>query len=351
MLSLEAPLVMSPIVRAWQCQQRGQCCKGHHVPVDLVTFRRMRRALDAEGDPRAPLMDEERAEHLDGWLGLPRVAEEACVFLEGRLCGWRLRHGTASLPKICGSYPHMGLLTPRRLLFGLMFSCPTALGLLAREDGHPLLHEPDGALPTHEIAVALDRDDCRLLDGTRTDADAFFEALWTWGQRFRASSGRPAERLLALTGVDPSELPLPGLDPAALRAYQPPPEWVSLALEEGAFELLLGLWSTEPARDYAADPPPPDLDEPAFVGRYLAHRLLLPVGLGTTWSLSRLLTMLFAMLVRYRLERARGFEPLRAVQRLDILAVHMGLFAGLCPRPDDDRWQLLAAMALALEPA
>ena len=87
---------------------------------------------------------------------------------------------------------------------------------------------------------------------------------------------------------------------------------------------LPSLWVDSPPEIYTLDPMPAP-DEHALLTRYLMHRFLCPVFYLWYADPRYLLTTMFAMLARYRIERERGYDVLGAVRQLDRFFVHLSL--------------------------
>jgi len=108
------------------------------------------------------------------------------------------------------------------------------------------------------------------------------------------------------------------------------------------------LWVDIPPHAFELEPHP-DLDEDALLMRYLLHRTFLPAPYLHRSDQSFLLATLLAMVARYRIERARGHEPLVAIRHLDRYFVHTGnagtIFGSEADHPS---WQAMSALALAV---
>ena len=108
-----------------------------------------------------------------------------------------------------------------------------------------------------------------------------------------------------------------------------------------------------------------DLDEDALVMRYLGHRLACPTYYLSSLDHRHGLTVLFAMLARYRILRARGLEPLPSIRELDCTFIHGGAASALYCAKAAKRlpsqwsstestfvpWRAMASLACTVHPA
>ena len=351
------PLYLTPMVRAWQCKKRGLCCKYQGVQIDEVERRRLERKLREVGDPLAERLAPGVIERAQGWPILPRDGEH-CVFLgEDNLCGVRRRFGDGVYPQVCKKFPYLSLLTDDRHVVGLSFQCPTALQLLAAEPGFEVVVEPAGEPPVERVAFVGNEDrEAFDLAGDRIGIAAFWRLHWSLFDHFRSrSEASPFERLRAfaeeVTGeVVPERV---GMAPKHWRqgAFEPS---IADALERAAGHVPEGLpafWMHVPPQPFELDPLPP-VDEDALLLRYLLHRFFCPSFYLHACDPAFLLTNLFAMVARYRVERERGFDPLAAVRNLDRFFVHSGGAAAILGSGSTSAaWRAMAALArAAMEP-
>ena len=354
------PLHLTPLVRQWKCRQRGMCCKVHSVPVTETERRRIVRHLTADHDARAELMAEGALEEIDGWQQLPR-ADGACVFLEQNLCSLHKRFGATTTPGACRKFPYLVLLTDDRLVASLSFQCPTALELLAHAPSFETVVEDEGEPPTDSVSFLAEPDaDYFDLQGHKVSAADFWRQHWQLLDRLVARpEADPVERLIAFAAAETGQA-APG--PVAL----PPEVWskpwwnmaVGRELERATGERAHDLgwwWVVMPPQDYTFDRPA-DLDEDAFVMRYLLHRMFAPVWYLHHRDLRFGLAMLFALLVRIRMECARGHDVTVAVRHTDRFFVHVPnpeqLFGTRADPIDPDlpwghSWRVLAALVSA----
>ncbi|MCB9732072.1 MAG: hypothetical protein H6745_05505 [Deltaproteobacteria bacterium] len=347
------PLVYDPIVRQWACQMRGLCCKGYDIHLDRVALSRVFKRLTAAGDARAPLFDPATAEASDdGFFPLPLTAERACHFLEDKLCGYRGHFGAETLPTPCRVYPYASILTPTRQLLGLIFTCPTALGLLAAEPALAVVVDPDGEPPMPFVGdLASDRRAYVDAHGERVSAAAFWDLHWALFERFRASAGA-GDVLSRLRALAEHAFDAPCPEPLALTAESLGETRFDAALtgqiflRGGSPFLLPTLF--EPRRPRPLDEPLPDYErgEDDLLGRYLEHRLLVPTFLEERADLGFLVGLLLALAARYRIERARGLEPLYAIHQLDAVFVQGTMPERLFPAGGRVDWRTVAMIGL-----
>ncbi len=349
------PLHLAAIVRAWQCQKRGLCCRIHRVQVDVVEQRRITRALTEAGDPHVGQIA--RLAEIQGLPVLP-MRDDAehgptCVFLDAeRLCTLRTRFGESVYPQICKLFPFLSLLTPDRQLVSLSLQCPTALELFLRETHFERLIEPDGIPPVDRVAP-LASDDIPYYDahGERLTCRAFWAKHWTWFDRFAsAPEADPFERVANFTrAVTGDELPA--------RATLSGP-----ALKNGVFdsavmrevELLAGvaprglwhLWGHPPAQPHDL-PDVACIDEQAILTRYLIHRFFVSPDYMIAPDLGIRLVALWATLLRWRIERARHPSPVMALRNLDRFFVHSGALGAVFDRTTH-AWRAVASLARAV---
>lgn len=352
------PLYLTPLVRQWKCRQRGMCCKVHSIPITETERRRIARNLTADHDERAELMQEGALAVTDGWQQLPR-RDGACVFLEQNLCSLHRRFGAQAIPSACRKFPYLMLLTDDRLVASLSFQCPTALELLAHAPAFEVVVEPEGEPPSESVSFLAEPGKAYFdLAGDKVSAAVFWRQHWHLLERLLARPELdPWQRLVAFAATETGQ-------PAPPRVTLPPEVWsapwwnmaVSRELEQATGERTYDLgwwWAPMPPQEYVFDRPP-DLDEDAFVMRYLMHRMFAPVWYLHHRDLRFGVAMLFALLVRIRVERARGHDVTVAVRHTDRFFVHVPnpeeLF-GTGDQPIDPElpwghsWRVLAALS------
>jgi Fe-S-cluster containining protein len=395
----DAPLYLTPMVRAWACRKRGLCCRHHQVPIDEIERRRLERRLREDGDPLASRFSTETIPREGERPLLPQDGEQ-CVFLgSDNLCRVRTRLGERVYPSVCRKYPFLSIHTGERQVFGLSFQCPTALQLLAEETRFEVQVEVGSEPPVDRVAWLGDAErECFDLSGRRLPVGAFWELHWSLFERFRARpEAHPTQRLIAFSEeVTGLEAPAPvKLRRAIFRqgAFEPSVVEQLERTTGAAPEGLMLLWAHLAPQSFTLDAPwgsPPRMrgdpwdvrriarapapsaavfgrlrrpravsgapgrelplpDEEALVTRYLLHRFLCPASYVSRTDLRLLLTTLFASLARYRIERERGFDPLTAIRNLDRLFVHtptgVGLHGSVASSP---AWRAMASLARAV---
>jgi len=316
-----------------------------------------RRSAETGGmDAMMRLLAEHPEERrLTGSCALPMKPDGSCLFLEGGLCAYRIRHGDETLPVSCRKFPHLGLLSPRRRLVGLSFACPTALALLAERTALELDEDYRGELPLETLCDFRGEQGSGQAEAESdgegaSAASAFWEAHWSWLGTFRELGGSPTERVCALAErVSRTRLPRIEVDPRLWAERRFDPDQGAALLEAGADRTVLSaLYDDWASRIEPSDlPPDPPSDE--LLNGYLDRRLLVPEFLITGASLGRLLGVLLALVARYRIERARGTGALHAIGHLDRLVLHSDfvprLFTAELPEPV--AWNTLALAAAA----
>ena len=351
----EPALVMHPIVLDWACQSRAHCCHDWRVDVPPAHILQMARDCAALGDEAhaAALERASRRRGPEGTCALPMRGDGSCTFLESSLCGYRLAHGVETMPVSCRKFPYLALLTPRRLLVGLSFACPTAVDLLATRGPGELLEDAPGPPPTSTYCdMAGDRP-----EDDDSPAAHFWAAHWSLARMFAGLSGTPEERLDALarraTEREPvaSELPESLWSRPHLSPGEASPLIDALAAERSleaatTISLLQMVCDDEAPRiaptEIVADPP-----DDVILNRYLDHRLLVPEFLITGASHLRLLATLFAACARFRVQRARGVRALHTVIDLDRMILHSNWVPALFADGRDEMDVLTALWSMA----
>jgi hypothetical protein len=340
------------MVLDWQCSRCTHCCRAWRVDVAPAALREMALHCSEAGDLAATLrlMAQHPTERrLDGSCALPMDGAGACVFLEGNLCGYRVKHGTSTLPASCAKFPFVGVVTPKRRLLGLSFACPTALQALLEERRVELVEDYPGAPPTDVLT-----DFCG--DGSpdqAAQAEAFWELHWEW-LSFARRATAPPEQWLRTLAEQASGMSLPSVEvsPSFWSRSRFSRQAAAPLLAEGASEQVLAAVFDDPGAPQApADAGARGADD-RILNRYLVHRLLVPEFLVTGASLGRLLGVLFAIVARYRIERSRGHAPGRAVANIDRLILHSDYHRTLFPDAVGEAvaWPSLALLALVRQP-
>lgn len=363
------PIYLTPMVRQWQCRKRGLCCRGQDVPIDEVERRRLERRLRELSDPRAERFASDSIKRGgSGWAILPRV-DHQCVFLGvDDLCGVRTTLGDGYYPWVCKKFPYLSILTDDRQVIDLTFKCPTALQLLAEETSFTpeLVHEEPPV--DHVVWLAAPDSEAVDLRGEAIPIERFWSDHWALLARFRARpEADPLQRLVAFAeDVTGLAAPAPLMLSPELLAHGAFATEIDQQLRArgGVPAALPLLWQAHDEGDYTLDPLPP-LDEDALVLRYLGHRLACPTYYLSSLDHRHGLTVLFAMLARYRILRARGLEPLPSIRELDCTFIHGGAASALYCAKAAKRlpsqwsstestfvpWRAMASLACTVHPA
>lgn len=138
------PDVRSLTIHAdYRCRHSGLCCSSDwDVPVEAPVYRSLDAALNSG---RLRLAD--GSESLGAFIVEPDLPEEAaamlernhhgqCVFLDpaSRLCVVHRDLGESALPATCRHFPRLAVHDGRGIAIGLSHYCPTAAGMLFRDD-------------------------------------------------------------------------------------------------------------------------------------------------------------------------------------------------------------------------
>jgi len=203
-----------------------------------------------------------------------------------------------------------------------------------------------------ESVAWMGQDDRQCWDplGERIDIHTFWSLHWSLFEHFNglteadpfARLVRFAEDVTGLTAPEPLTL-----DRSLLRqgAFE---NSIIAGLEAragGSPAGLPSLWEDHPPQRFTLDPMPAP-DEHALLTRYLMHRFLCPTFYLWFADPRYLLTTMFAMLARYRIERERGFDALGAVRQLDRFFVHSATGASLFATESTfEPWRAMACLA------
>ncbi len=352
----------------YACRQTGVCCSsGWDVPVEPAVEDRLRTAL-RDGTLRVP---DGSGPPFRAVPGLPDGARVVfghdgpgrCVFLEtGRTCAVHRQLGPDHLAAACRDFPRVVTLSPLGVSITLSHYCPTAAGLLFREDVPLAIRDDPPAFPPSRPYEGLDARETLpplLRPGVLMDWESH-ERWEGWAISVLSGAGCTAEEGVATLSRAAEEAR--GWTPAA-GAFVPfferglaAPRVVDPAWP--GFAECLQAW-----RDAAAAVPAPGLvpsapeglDEadarwvrPAWPGlappvrRYLAARAfaswcaLQGQGLRTTVHAVRaalLVLRVEAARVCARAGRALDAERLReAIRAADLLLVHLTSPDGLARR-------------------
>ena len=321
---------MTPMVRAWACKKRGLCCKHQHVQIDEVERRRLERLLTEANDPLRHRFSPENIQTIDGWPVLPRV-DRTCAFLGAdSLCTVRTRFGDRPYPAVCKKFPYLSIVTTDQQLVGLSFQCPSALELLGIETRFEVVVEVDTEPPVERVAFVNSPERTYLsATGEKIDPARFWDQHKVLLADFLARPETdPVERLTrfseALTGEDAPPPAVVRKDIWLQGSFEPSVERELTRLAGPIPPGLPWLWIQIDPQDYTLEGVPTfdTKAEKALLLRYLMHRILMPVAYISLADPRFLLSTLFAMVARYRIERARGYAPLDCIRQLDRFFVH-----------------------------
>jgi Fe-S-cluster containining protein len=170
-LGFDLPVYSLSIHATYRCQHSGVCCSSDwDVPVELPIFRSLDEMLRSErlrvaappAHDTSPLVTGEDLPD-DAAAMLARTEDGRCVFFDGgsRLCVVHRDHGEPSLPATCRHFPRLAVRDARGTFISLTHFCPTAAGLLFRDDV-PL-----------EIIASPPAFPPRDYEGLEVDADAW----------------------------------------------------------------------------------------------------------------------------------------------------------------------------------
>lgn len=281
----------------YRCRHSGECCTADwDVPVEVPVYRSLDEAcksgrLHAAPQSRAlaPFVVEPDLPD-DAGAMLERNHAGECVFFEreSRLCVVHRDLGHEALPATCRHFPRLAVHDSRGTFVSLSHYCPTAAGLLFREDvGLQIVSAPEAFPPADYEGLTVRADDLPplLRPGVVMDLDAYtrWEAHMVrrcadaaTPESALATLERDAARVRTWTPDGPSMLDLvmmlpPGLveapAPAALAAslaahvrsmaavpddLRPPPD--ERGLEEAFTRFVAPAWSSwsAPLRRYLA---------------------------------------------------------------------------------------------------
>lgn len=307
----------------YRCRHSGACCTADwDVPVEVPVYRSLDEACKSgrlhaapQSSALAPFVVEPDLPD-DAGAMLERNHAGECVFFEreSRLCVVHRDLGHEALPATCRHFPRLAIHDPRGTFVSLSHYCPTAAGLLFREDvGLQIVSAPDAFPPADYEGLTVTADDLPplLRPGVVMDLDAY--TRWEAHMVRRCADAATPESALATLERDA----------ARVRAWTPDgPSMLDLvdmlppALVEAAPPTVLAASLAAHVRSMAAVPddlrPPPDEHglEEAFT------RFVAPVW--STWS---------APLRRYL--AAKAFASWTAYQGRGLLSIVRGLQVAL----------------------
>jgi Fe-S-cluster containining protein len=226
----------------YRCRHSGACCTADwDVPVELSVYRSLEEAVEA-GRLRPP----PPAAHLDPFLVEPDLPDEAaamlerteggaCVFLDpaSRLCIVHRDLGEPALPATCRHFPRVAVRDVRGTFITLSHYCPTAAGMLFRDDVPVSVVPAPLAFPPGDydgLVVEPDELPPLLTPATLTDPDGY--TAWELHMVARcADVDRRPESVLATLVRDAAMLGRwrPGGEPLARAVTGLPPSFEDAA--------------------------------------------------------------------------------------------------------------------------
>lgn len=166
-----APAVFALSIHAdYRCRHSGVCCTSDwDVPVEVPLYRTLADALDtgrlapagapADGDPvllTGPDLPDEAA------AMVARTSGGDCVFYHrsSGLCVVQRDAGEERMPSTCRHFPRLALRDARGTFISLTHYCPTAAGMLFRDDAVLEIVEGPAAFPPAEYdGLVIDADE------------------------------------------------------------------------------------------------------------------------------------------------------------------------------------------------
>ena len=146
------PIYSLSVHADYRCRHSGVCCSTDwDIPVEVPIYHSLREALNSRRiRAEAPFLTVHAPP--DGAAAILRRDKGTCVFFEHetRLCGVHRELGEAALPATCRLFPWISLRDRRGTFITLSHYCPTAAGMLFREDLPLSIVENPPAFPEGE---------------------------------------------------------------------------------------------------------------------------------------------------------------------------------------------------------
>lgn len=191
----------------YRCRHSGACCTADwDVPVEVPVYRSLDEACKSGRLHTAP-----QSRNLDPFVGGPDLPDDAgamlernaageCVFFEreSRLCVVHRDLGHEALPATCRHFPRLAVHDRRGTFVSLSHYCPTAAGLLFRDDvGLTIVSAPAAFPPGDYEGLSVTSDDLPplLRPGVVIDLDAY--ASWEAHMVRRCAGASTPESALA----------------------------------------------------------------------------------------------------------------------------------------------------------
>lgn len=183
----------------YKCRHSGACCTADwDVPVELPIYRSLEDAVTAgrlqvapAASPLAPFIVEPDLPD-DAAAMIERTDRGDCVFFERgtHLCVVHRDMGESALPATCRHFPRVAVRDTRGTFITLSHFCPTAAGMLFRDDVETRIVEGPPAFPPmdYDGLVVADEDLPPLL-GPRMLMDGEGYTAWERHMVARCSDG------------------------------------------------------------------------------------------------------------------------------------------------------------------
>lgn len=201
----------------YRCRHSGACCSTDwDVPVELPVYRSLSAAVaagrlrvSAAAGSLEPFILEPDLPP-DSAAILERTERGACVFFDGpsRLCIVHRDCGEAALPATCRHFPRLAVRDGRGTFITLSHFCPTAAGMLFRDDVPVRVIESPPAFPAADYeGLVVTADDLPPLLHPRMLMDADGYSAWERHMVSRcADVTRTPESVLATLASDAARL-------------------------------------------------------------------------------------------------------------------------------------------------
>jgi Fe-S-cluster containining protein len=264
----------------YRCRHSGACCTANwDVPVELPIYRSLSEAVAAEKLHTFDIPPPDGAFIVEPDLPddaaaiLERDDEGRCVFYarDSRQCVVHRDLGEAALPATCRHFPRVAVQDQRGISISLSHFCPTAAGMLFREDAVEIVAAPPAFPEADYEGLVVTADDLPPLLTPRMLMDLDGYTAWERHMVARCSNvQRPPGSVIATLWRDAQRLA--GWKPggATLRdaIAQLPTEYVDASDEPG---LHTSLRRHREVIEAVPDDLRPDADEEGLEDAMRAH--------------------------------------------------------------------------------